>query len=141
MCSLTVWLNGKRCGVMVPSGLVGPLRWAVDLGSASVRIDARGTAAIVSGSEAEVSRAEVLLERKAGAVSFAARAAQPVADLRAYQPASGSAAPDYSFKAVAGFVADADAAREALKGAGAGGGAGAALAALAAYDDDDDDDS
>ncbi len=106
---------------------------------ASVRVDTRGTTATVSGSEAEVSRAEVLLERKAGAVSFAARAAQPVADLRAYQPASGSAAPDYSFKGVAGFVADADAAREALKGAGAGAGAGAALAALAAYDDDDDD--
>ena len=26
--SLTVWLNGKKLGVMVPSGLVGPLRWA-----------------------------------------------------------------------------------------------------------------
>ena len=40
MCSLTVWLNGERRGVMVPSGLVGPLRWAVDLYSgASVRID------------------------------------------------------------------------------------------------------
>ena len=38
-CSLTVWLNGKRRGVMVPSGLVGPLRWAVDLYDASVRID------------------------------------------------------------------------------------------------------
>ena len=39
-CSLTVWLNGKRRGVMVPSGLVGPLRWAVDLyGGTSVRID------------------------------------------------------------------------------------------------------
>ena len=38
-CSLTVWLNGKRCGVMVPSGLAGPLRWAVDLFNASVRID------------------------------------------------------------------------------------------------------
>ena len=40
MRSLTVWLNGARRGVMVPSGLAGPLRWAVDLnGSASVRID------------------------------------------------------------------------------------------------------
>ena len=39
VCSLTVWLNGKRRGVMVPSGLVGPLRWAADLGRASVRID------------------------------------------------------------------------------------------------------
>ena len=39
MCSLTVWLNGVRRGVMVPSGLVGPLRWAVDLNKASVRID------------------------------------------------------------------------------------------------------
>ena len=41
-CSLTVWLNGKRRGVMamVPSGLKGPLRWAVDLNSrASVAID------------------------------------------------------------------------------------------------------
>ena len=38
-CSLTVWLNGVRRGVMVPSGLVGPLRWAVDLENASVRID------------------------------------------------------------------------------------------------------
>ena len=37
--SLTVWLNGERRGVMVPSGLVGPLRWAVDLHDASVRID------------------------------------------------------------------------------------------------------
>ena len=34
-----MWLNGKRRGVMVPSGLVGPLRWAVDLYDASVRID------------------------------------------------------------------------------------------------------
>ena len=39
MCSLTVWLNGERRGVMVSSGLVGPLRWAVDLFDASVRID------------------------------------------------------------------------------------------------------
>ena len=39
MCSLTVWLNGERRGVMVPSGLVGPLRWAVDLACGSVRID------------------------------------------------------------------------------------------------------
>ena len=39
MCSLRVWLNGERRGVMVPSGLVGPLRWAVDLNKASVRID------------------------------------------------------------------------------------------------------
>ena len=39
-CSLTVWLNGERRGVMVPSGLVGPLRWAVDLWNlGSVRID------------------------------------------------------------------------------------------------------
>ena len=39
-CSLTVYLNGERRGVMVPSGLVGPLRWVVDLyHSASVRID------------------------------------------------------------------------------------------------------
>ena len=38
-CSLTVWLNGKRRGVMVKRGLKGPLRWAVDLNSASVRID------------------------------------------------------------------------------------------------------
>ena len=38
-CSLTVWLNGERRGVMVPSGLVGPLRWAVDVIGASVRID------------------------------------------------------------------------------------------------------
>ena len=38
-CSLTVWHNFVRRGVMVPSGLVGPLRWAVDLDSASVRID------------------------------------------------------------------------------------------------------
>ena len=37
--SLTVWLNGERRGVMVPSGLVGPLRWAVDVVRASVRID------------------------------------------------------------------------------------------------------
>ena len=37
--SLTVWLNGERRGVMVSSGLVGPLRWAVDLYNASVRID------------------------------------------------------------------------------------------------------
>ena len=42
-----MWLNGERRGVMVPSGLVGPLRWAVDLYGgaylsrvgASVRID------------------------------------------------------------------------------------------------------
>ena len=34
-----MWLNGERRGVMVPSGLVGPLRWAVDLRDASVRID------------------------------------------------------------------------------------------------------
>ena len=34
-----MWLNGKRRGVMVPSGLVGPLRWAVDLYDSSVRID------------------------------------------------------------------------------------------------------
>ena len=37
--SLTVWVNGKRRGVMVPSGLVGPLRWAVDVRDASVHID------------------------------------------------------------------------------------------------------
>ena len=34
-----MWLNGERCGVMVPSGLVGPLRWAADMFNASVRID------------------------------------------------------------------------------------------------------
>eukprot|EP01045_Picozoa_sp_COSAG04_P011518 COSAG04_NODE_743_length_10649_cov_26.557820_3_plen_130_part_00 len=34
-----MWLNGERRGVMVPSGLVGPLRWAVDLQNAAVRID------------------------------------------------------------------------------------------------------
>ena len=39
MRSLTVWLNGVRRGVMVPSGLAGPLRWAVDLCAASVAID------------------------------------------------------------------------------------------------------
>ena len=39
MLSLTVYLNDLRRGVMVPSGLVGPLRWAVDLHTASVRID------------------------------------------------------------------------------------------------------
>ena len=39
LASLTVWLNGVRRGVMVPSGLVGPLRWAVDLLGGSVRID------------------------------------------------------------------------------------------------------
>ena len=39
MRSLTVYLNGERRGVMVRSGLVGPMRWAVDLFSASVRID------------------------------------------------------------------------------------------------------
>ena len=38
--SLTVWLNGERRAVMVPSGLVGPLRWAVDLwNQGSVRVD------------------------------------------------------------------------------------------------------
>ena len=38
--SLTVWLNGERRGVMVRSGLVGPLRWAADVAhSAIVRID------------------------------------------------------------------------------------------------------
>ena len=26
-----MWLNDVRRGVMVPSGLVGPLRWAADL--------------------------------------------------------------------------------------------------------------
>ena len=36
--SLTVWLNGERRGVMVPSGLAGPLRWAADL-YGSVAID------------------------------------------------------------------------------------------------------
>ena len=34
-----MWINGKRRGVMVTSGLVGPLRWAVDLIQASVCID------------------------------------------------------------------------------------------------------
>ena len=34
-----MWLNGERRGVMVPSGLVGPLRWTVDLYDASVAID------------------------------------------------------------------------------------------------------
>ena len=34
-----MWLNGERRGVMVPTGLVGPLRWAVDVRGASVRID------------------------------------------------------------------------------------------------------
>ena len=45
-----MWLNGERRGVMVQPGmktqkgkpvapLVGPLRWAVDLYGASVRID------------------------------------------------------------------------------------------------------
>ena len=41
MVSLTVWLNGQRRGAMVPSGLAGPLRWAVDLwgGDSVVRVD------------------------------------------------------------------------------------------------------
>ena len=34
-----MWLNGKRRGVMVPSGLVGPLCWAVDVIGGAVRID------------------------------------------------------------------------------------------------------
>ena len=34
-----MWLNGKRRGVMVPSGLAGPLRWAVDLYNGLVRVD------------------------------------------------------------------------------------------------------
>ena len=34
-----MWLNGKRRGVMVPSGLVGPLRWAIDVSGSSFRID------------------------------------------------------------------------------------------------------
>ena len=38
--SLTVYVNGERRGVMVPSGLVGPLRWTVDMyNGASVAID------------------------------------------------------------------------------------------------------
>ena len=47
--TLTVWVNGERKGVMVSPGmndeegvpvarLEGPLRWAVDLSSASVAI-------------------------------------------------------------------------------------------------------
>ena len=40
MRSLAVWLNGERRGVMVSSGLAGPLRWAVDVfDRAAVRID------------------------------------------------------------------------------------------------------
>ena len=34
-----MWLNGVRRGVMVRSGLVGPLRWAVDLSGVSMRVD------------------------------------------------------------------------------------------------------
>jgi hypothetical protein len=29
--SLAVYVNGKRCGLAVPSGLLPPLQWAVDL--------------------------------------------------------------------------------------------------------------
>ena len=36
---MTVYLNGERRGVMVASGLVGPLRWVVDVTEASVRIE------------------------------------------------------------------------------------------------------
>ena len=39
LVSLTVYLNGERRGGMVASGLVGPLRWVVDVTEASVRID------------------------------------------------------------------------------------------------------
>ena len=46
--TLTVWVNRERKGVMVHPGMTlrlgvarleGPLRWAVDLGDASVAID------------------------------------------------------------------------------------------------------
>eukprot|EP01045_Picozoa_sp_COSAG04_P012394 COSAG04_NODE_833_length_10004_cov_6.351035_13_plen_67_part_00 len=56
MLSLTAYLNGERLGVMVPSGLAGPLRWAVDVVRGSVRIDAQPPPAVTSEDLAEDER-------------------------------------------------------------------------------------
>lgn len=119
---------------------------------ALVSVDAATCTARVSGTAREVARACELLERKAGAVAFAARTAQQHAMPQLSQPApavgqkrgADAAASSYDFRSVAGFVEKADAAREALRqrtGDGSAPSGGGALAALAsAYDDDSDDD-
>ena len=118
-----------------------------DDSGAVIRLDLHGSSAHVRGSEGEVARACQLLERKAGAIAFAAAhnaAQQPppsrAAAMAAAPPpvAGGKRKGEYDFTGVAGFVAEADAARAALRqrpleGSGA-------LASLAQYGDDDDDD-
>lgn len=112
---------------------------------ATVRLESvgpNGGIAVVGGTEAQVARACELLQRKADAVRFANANALPsgAEHPRAVAPpAPDTAAADYSFASVAGFVADADAAKRTLQALG--GGSGAALAALGGYGDSDDDDS
>ena len=97
-----------------------------------------------------------LLERKRGAIEFAAAAARPPQRLPSDAASSGGGAAtavggkrkgdasEYDFRGVAGFVAEAEQARAALRqrqeaaAAAAAPAAGGGLAALAQYDDDDD---
>jgi len=118
--------------------------------AAAVRVEdvtASGGTAVIKGSEAQVARACVLLQRKADAADYAARAFSAAAvEAQAPPPPQTAAVPDYSFSHLAGFVAEADASREVIKklggaepeGVAEGGGGG--LAMLSAYADDEEDD-
>ena len=123
------------------SGRGEAVRKLEDQSGASIVVDAAASSASVRGSAGEVARAIELIERKAGAIEFAAASAMPVQNLpgTAQQAAAVGdkrKSSEYDFRGVAGFVAEADAARAALKQRGGGG----ALAALAQYDDDDEED-
>ena len=113
---------------------------------ATIVLDPPSGGAHVRGSESEVARACQLLERKAGAIEFAAAhsAAQQQPLPVPGEKRKVGASSEYDFRGVSGFVAEAEAARAALRQRPLEGAPppvpGGALAALAQYDDDDDDD-
>ena len=115
-----------------------------------------GAGAVLRGTTKQVARAQQLLERKIDALAFAARALGSAhvgsAHVATGQPAAHEATtttPNYDFTSVAGYVAQADACRDAIRRREAQpaehaakrqavvADAGGALAALAAYGEDD----
>ena len=111
---------------------------------AVVSVDARSGTARVVGTAQQVARACQLIERKAGAVAFAARAGaqqqqppqQPAVGHKRSHPSSTVSS--YNFTGLQGFVQQADEAREVLRQKGAESGTGALAALAGAYGDTDD---
>ena len=107
-------------------------------------VDARSGTAKVVGTAQQVARACQLIERKAGAVAFAARSGalqqqppqQPVVGHKRSHPSSTVSS--YNFTGLQGFVQQAEEARQVLRQKAAESGTGALAALAGAYGDTDD---